>query len=59
MSDYLIEVVLASPPPVAITVGLQGPAGPPGADGDGVITLLASGALGWSSPGGGRWRGAG
>ncbi len=46
MSDYLIEVVLASPPPVAITVGLQGPAGPPGADGDGVITLLASGALG-------------
>lgn len=46
MSDYLIEVLISSPPPVAITAGLQGPAGPPGADGDGVITLMASGALG-------------
>ena len=46
MSDYLIEVLISSPPPVAITAGLQGPSGPPGADGDGVITLLASGALG-------------
>lgn len=41
-----LEVTLAAPPPVAITAGLQGPAGPPGADGDGAITLLASGALG-------------
>jgi hypothetical protein len=41
-----LEVTLATPPPVAITAGLQGPAGPPGADGDGAITLLASGALG-------------
>ncbi len=41
-----LEVTLTPPTPVAITAGLQGPAGPPGADGDGAITLLASGALG-------------
>ena len=46
MSTLPVDIVLAAPPPVAITAGLQGPAGPPGADGDGAITLLASGALG-------------
>ena len=46
MSAIPVDIVLTVPP-VAITAGLQGPAGPPGADGDGAaITLLASGALG-------------
>lgn len=41
-----LEVTVAAPISVAITAGLQGPAGPPGADGDGVLTLLATGSLG-------------
>ena len=35
-----LDVTVAAPISVAITAGLQGPAGPPGADGDGVLTLL-------------------
>lgn len=47
MSAIPVDIVLTvTPTPVAITAGLQGPAGPPGADGDSAITLLASGALG-------------
>lgn len=41
-----LEVTLAAPPSVAIVAGIQGPPGPPGLDGDGAITLTASGALG-------------
>lgn len=34
MSDYLIEVTVKAPAPVAFTVGPQGPSGPPGIQGE-------------------------